>query len=394
MSIFSKRNTAVERVRISNWIPGTNWSGESVNEANALEVTPVLACVSLIADSVASLPIRAIREVGGRTEPVSMPGWLQDTLDMTMYEFFHMVVTSLALHGNSYNYLDRDLTTGNVLAITPLHPTNVQVTVRDGKRFYTTNGIPVPSENILHIRWWTPPQAAIGLSPLEMQKTTIGLALAMERHLAQFYAQGATPSSVLEVDGDLTVEQAKVLQETWETQNKRRRRPAVLTNGMKWRSVQTSAADAEMNETRAEQIAQIARIFRVPAYMIGARGDSQTYQNNESAGMHFVTYTLLPWLRRIEVAISSLMPTPRRVVFDTSYFLRADTINRYRAHQVGIMSGFITPNEARQVENLEPYEGGDDFVMALPGAPMAGPGINPPPAGVDSVTEVDPLPSE
>ena len=119
-----------------------------------------------------------------------------------------------------------------------------------------------------------------------------------------------------------------------------------------------------MNETRAEQITQIARIFRVPAYMIGARGDSQTYQNNESAGLHFVTYTLLPWLRRIEVALSSLMPASRRIVFDTSYFLRADTMSRYQAHQVGIMSGFITPNEARQVENLEPYEGGDNFVMA------------------------------
>lgn len=384
MSLFAKRAAGVERVRLSNWVPGVNYSGEPVNESTALQVTPVLACVSLIADSVASLPLKAIRDVGNRTEPIGLPSWLQDTTDLTTYELFHMVVTSLALHGNAFLYIDRNPNTNTVVALTPLHPLNVQVTAVDGKRYYTTNGVPLPAENVLHLRWWTPPQSLIGLSPLEMQKTTIGLALAMERHLAQFYAQGATPSSVLEVDGDLTVEQAKVLQETWTIQNNRRRRPAVLTNGIKWKSVQTSAADAEMNETRAEQIAQIARIFRVPAYMIGARGDSQTYQNNESAGMHFVTYTLLPWLRRIEVAMSSLMPRPQRVAFDTSYFLRADTINRYRAHQVGIMSGFITPNEARQVENLEPYEGGDEFVMALPGAPMAGPGIEPPPVGVDA----------
>jgi HK97 family phage portal protein len=239
MSIFSKRAVGVERVRVSNWVPGVNYSGETINESNALQVTPVLACVALLADSVAVLPARAIREIGDRTESVPMPSWLRDTPEQTTYELFHQMVSSLALHGNSFNYIDRDPNTGAVLALTPLHPTNVQVTAVNGKRYYTTNGVPVPESNMLHIRWWTPPQSLVGISPLEMQKTSIGLALAMERHLAQFYSQGATPSSVLEVDGDLTVEQAKVLQETWETQNRRRRRPAGLTKCIKRRSVQT-----------------------------------------------------------------------------------------------------------------------------------------------------------
>jgi len=384
MSVFSRRAiTSPDPIRISNWVPGVNWSGETVSESQALEVTAVLASVSLIADSVASLPIRAIRHVGDRAERIALPKWLNASKTVSQYELLHMIVSSLALHGNAYLYIDRE-SSSVPLSLTPLHPQNVQVTIVNRDRYYTVNGLPMPADSILHLRWWTPPQSAIGLSPIEMQKTTIGLALAMERHLAQFYGEGATPSSVLEVDGDMTVDQAKTLQATWETQNRRRRRPAVLTNGMKWRPIQTSAADAEMNETRAEQIAQIARIFRVPAYMIGARGHPQTYQNNESAGMHFVTYTLLPWLRRIETALSTLMAQPRELMFDTSGFLRADTINRYRAHQVGIMSGFLTPNEARAIEGLEPYEGGDEFVMALPGAPMAGPGIEPPPMGVDA----------
>lgn len=384
MSLFSRRAlSAPDPIRISNWLPGVNWSGESVTESNALEVTAVLACVSLLADSVASLPLRAIRYVDDRTERLPLPKWLNNSGTVTQYELLHMIVTSLALHGNAYIFVDREQASSGPVSLLPLHPTSVQTMIVNRERTYTVAGVPVSTDNMLHLRWWTPPQSAVGLSPIEMQKTTIGLALAMERHLGQFYAEGATPSSVLEVDGDMTSEQAKVLQATWETQNRRRRRPAVLTNGMKWKPITTSAADMEMNETRAEQIAQIARIFRVPAYMIGARGDSQTYQNNESAGMHFVTYTLLPWLRRIETGLSSLMAQPRELMFDTSGFLRADTINRYRAHQVGIMSGFITPNEARAVEGLEPYVGGDEFVMALPGAPMAGPGDNPPPVGVD-----------
>ena len=382
MSLFSKRALlAPDPIKTSNWIPGPNWSGENVSESNALEVTAVLACVSLLADSVASLPVRAIKHVGDRNERVQIPAWLSNSSTVTQYELMHMIVTSLALHGNAYIFVDRESATSMPVSVQPLHPQDVQVTIVNRQRYYTTGGFTIPADNMLHLRWWTPPQSAKGLSPIEMQKTTIGLALAMERHLSQFYGEGATPSSVLEVDGDMTAEQARVLQATWETQNRRRRKPAVLTGGMKWKPIQTSAADSQMNETRAEQIAQVARIFRVPAYMIGARGDSQTYQNTESAGIHFVTYTLLPWLKRIEMALSTLMPEPNEIVFDTAGFLRADQITRLRAYQVGIMSGILTPNEARANEGREPYTGGDEFVMALPGAPMSTPTD---PSGVDA----------
>lgn len=384
MSLFAKRAvTQPDPLQVTAWLGGNNWSGERVNETSALEVAAVLSCVSLLADSVASLPVRSIRHIGEHVETKPVPVWLNNSSTVTQYELMHMIVSSLALHGNAYLFVDRN-SSSLPISLTPLHPLNVQVNVMNRQRTYTVNGGLVPSDQVLHIRWWTPPQAAVGLSPIEMQRTTVGLALAMERHLSQFYAEGATPSSVLEVDGDLTTDQAKVLQATWESQNKRRRRPAVLTNGMKWRSVSADAASMELNASRELQIAQIARIFRVPSYMIGARGDSQTYQNNESAGQHFVTYTLLPWLRRIETALSSLMPAPRELMFDTAGFLRADQMTRFRAHGVGIMYGFLTPNEARAVEGLEPYVGGDEFVMALPGAPMAGPGVDPPPAGVDA----------
>jgi HK97 family phage portal protein len=370
-------------LQVSPWVVGNNWSGESINETSALEVSAVLAAVSLLADSVATLPVRSIRHIGDRIQTRPVPRWLNASSTVTQYELIHMIVSSLALHGNAYIYVDRQ--DGLLpVSLTPLHPQNVQVNVIDRKRYYTVNGGTIPQDSMLHIRWWTPPQAATGLSPIEMQKTTIGLALAMERHLAQFYGEGATPSSVLEVDGDLTADQAKALQATWETQNKRRRRPAVLTNGMKWRAITSDAASMEMNASRELQIAQVARIYRIPAYMIGAKGESNTYTNNEAAGQHFVTYTLLPWLKRIETALSTLMPAPQELMFDTAGFLRADQISRFRAHGVGIQYGFLTPNEARAVEGLEPYDGGDEFVMALPGAPMAGPGVDPPPMGVDS----------
>jgi HK97 family phage portal protein len=363
----------------------TNWSGETVNETTALQVSAVMACVGLIADSVASLPIRAVRRIGDRNVPQPTPRlFVAPSTTVTAYELVHQTVSSLALHGNAYVFVDR-AANGDPVGLTPIHPNNVEVTSSGSarERTYTVSGTPVPADNILHLRWWTPPQALKGLSPIEEQKTTIGLALAMERHLSQFYADGGTPSSVLETDGDLTANQAKVLQETWFTQHNRRRRPAVLVGGMRWKPVTASAADMELNTSRELQIAQIARIFRVPAYLIGAKGDSQTYSNAEMAGQHFVTYSLLPWLRRIEEAFTTLLAPPEIVRFDVDGFLRADTITRLRAYQIAVSTGIKTPNECRAAEGLEPYAGGDDFVMALPGAPMAGPGTEPAPVGVD-----------
>lgn len=384
MSLFAKRALNPDPVRTSVWLPTTNWSGESITESTALEVTALMACVSLIADSVASLPLRGIRHVGERTEPTPVPKWMDNSKEHTQYELIHMIVTSLALHGNAYIYVDRDVNTNTPLMLTPLHPTNVQVNIVNRQRYYTTNGIVIDPNNMLHLRWWTPPQSAVGLSPIEMQRNTIGLALAQARFVNQWYSEGATPSSVLEVDGDMTTDQAKVLQATWETSHRRKRRPAVLTNGMKWKPITASAQDMELAESREQTINDIARIFRVPNYMIGARGDSQTYQNNESAGMHFVTYTLLPWLVRIERALSGMMVAPRELKFDTSAFLRANTTERVRSYQTAIMSGILTPNEARSREGLEPYEGGDEFVLVLPGAIVAGTSEAQPPVGVDA----------
>jgi HK97 family phage portal protein len=384
MSLFAKRALNPDPVRTSVWLPSTNWSGEPINEATALEVTALMACVSLIADSVASLPLRGIRHVGDRTEPVAVPKWMDSSDEHTQYELIHMIVTSLALHGNAYIYVDRDVNTNTPVMLTPLHPTNVQVNIVNRQRYYTSNGIVIDANNMLHLRWWTPPQSAVGLSPIEMQRNTIGLALAQARFVNQWYSEGATPSSVLEVDGDMTTDQAKVLQATWETSHRRKRRPAVLTNGMKWKPITASAQDMELAESREQTINDIARIFRVPNYMIGARGDSQTYQNNESAGMHFVTYTLLPWLVRIERALSGMMTAPRELKFDTSAFLRANTTERVRSYQTAIMSGILTPNEARAREGQEPYEGGDEFVLVLPGAIVAGTSEAQPPVGVDA----------
>lgn len=345
-----------------------NWSGEKVDQYTALGIPAVLACVSLLADSIASLPMRVQRWDQGRKIYVDSPTWLKKpNNNQQKFGFIHQIIASLALHGNSYIFVDRDRQ-GRVVAVENIHPNNVKVHMRGMEKVYEMKDKTIlTNNNILHIVWFSYPQEAIGLSPLKMQKNTMGLALAMERHINQFYSQGATPSSVLETDRDLTADQASSLQATWTSHHTRSRKPAVLTGGLKWKAVSAEAGES-LVQARDQVTQEIARIFRIPSYLINSKGDSQTYSNIESAGINFVRHTLLSWISRLEDNLSTLIAGQSFINFDTSYYLRGDQLSRIRAGQAGISTGIFTPNEVREWFDYEPYESGDDFYLGIQGA--------------------------
>lgn len=371
--------------RVTSRPVGFNMTGELVNEDTALQMSAVMACVGLLADSVACLPVRTYKLVNGRKIDQPLPEWLRrPNDDETPFEFFHSCITQMALHGDLFIFAPRK-NDGNVLEIRVLAANHVNISLVESEVMYHIGNKPI--RDVEHIRWWPRPGSLRGLSPLETQRNTIGLALAMERFLSLWYAEGGTPSSVLETDAQFTEEQARILQSTWDETHRQRRRPAVLSGGLKWKPIVSSAADMGLLESREHQLRSIARVFRIPSHMVLAQGDSQTYQNVESAGIAFVRHTLLPWISRLEAVLSKLLPPDVMIMFDTEEFMRADLMTRVRTQQVQIMSGTLTPNEARTQLGLEPYDGGDDFVMALPGAPMAGPSEDPTkatPVGVDA----------
>ena len=102
------------------------------------------------------------------------------------------------------------------------------------------------------------------------------------------------------------------LRESWEATQRKSRRPAVLANGIKWREIQTSAVDMEFNATREAVLAEVARIFRIPPWLMGLKSDPSTYQNVEQASLSFLIHTLQPWLTRFEIALSSIFPGVKR----------------------------------------------------------------------------------
>ena len=390
MSIFAqnneKRDAALGNLAdlISQREGLPSYSGESVNEVTALGVSTVLSCVSILADSIAALPIKVYREFDDRNLKLKTPRFLRiPNNNQSRFETIHQIVSSLALHGNAFVLVDRD-TAERPIAMTVIHPDKVKLKMEGNTKLFKFNDRMYSKNNILHFTWMTHAGSYYGVSPLKAQKNTIGVALAMERHIGQFYGQGATPSSILETDQAMTKEQAEVLQSTWTTSHNRNRKPAVLTGGLKWKAI-SDAAGEELVKARDQIVKEIARVYRIPSYLIHAEGSTGLYSNVESSGIQFVRHTLLPWLTRIEGGFSSLLPGSSYARFDVSEYQRGDRANTIRAAQVAITSGIFTPNEVRQQLDYEPYEGGDNFYLGLQGAPV-GPDI--PPVGKDEVEPV------
>lgn len=372
-------------------------AGEVVDQNSAFTSTVVIGCVTLLADSVAMMPLDLYREVGQRYEKLPKPLVLRKpNAEQTMFEFVHQFIATLAIHGVCFVYAPRE--GGQLIELRNIHPDRVSIQIdmdtnssTYGERIYKIDGSTetFTSETLKQVDWLRFPNQVRGISPIDSLRQSIGTNIAIDRFLAQFYGDGATPSSVLETDTNLSPESAEVLRQTWVDTLYKNRKPAVLTGGLKWRSVTVSASDMDTINYREAIVRDISRAYRIPLHMInGTGGDNQTYQNVESAGINFLRHTLLPWCRRLEDLISELLPRPQRVRFDVNEFARADQLTRVRAQQTMIMSGTLTPNEARQIEGREPYEGGDQFILGIAGAPVAGvEGGDLPTLGVDSLVE-------
>jgi len=375
-----------------------NYTGEKVNEMSALGISTVYSAISLIADSIALLPVKTLRYDGQKTIFTEKPKFLEKpnvSLDLSMFSLLHQTITSMAMHGNAFILVDKDRQ-GRPIQLTPVHPEKVKVEMQNSQKVYmlqTTKGSydrKITSNNMLHFVWYSYPGQLVGVSPLRTNSNTYGLALAMERHIAQFYGQGGTPSSVLETERDLTAEQANILKETWINNHNKNRKPAVLTGGLKWKAI-SDAAGNELIAARDQIVHEIARVFRIPAHLLLSKDGSNVYSNIESNGLAFIRHTLLPWIRRIEDGLTTLLPGKQFVKLDTDEYARGDQLSRVRSFQVAVSSGIMTPNEARAKMDLEPYEGGDKFYIGLQGA-LIDPTLQP--QGIDQHDPTNELPQD
>lgn len=365
---------------------GASASGIIVNPQTAMQSAVVYACVQVLAQSVGMLPLNVYSgdSDGARNKDRAHPLWpiLHDQPNeyQTSVEFWEMFVMALCLRGNAYAFVNR-ARSGRVIELLPLHPDMVRtemrgdftlqyhVTMPDGS--FKTFGV----GEIFHIRGLTL-NGWLGISPIAYARESIGLALATEKFGGQLFRNGAKMGGVLTHPGKVGDTAYTRLKESFDaaTSGENAHRTAVLEEGMKFEKISMTGEDAQFLETRKYQRSEIASIFRVPPHMIGDL-EKATFSNIEQQSLEFVTQCLMPWLVRIEKAIKRDLLDPKErgtisVKFNPAGLLRGDALARSNYYMRGILDGWLTRNEARQMESelgivLNPLDGLDTPLMPL-----------------------------
>ena len=367
---------------------GNSISGKNVTERSAMQMTAVYSCVRVLSEAIASLPLHLYRitDKGSKEKAIDHPLYFllhdEPNPEMTSFVFRETLMTHLLLWGNAYAQVIRN-GKGEVVALYPLMPNRMRVD-RDehGKLYYeyqvntedapTMKGTMVRLDptDVLHVPGLGF-DGLVGYSPIAMAKNAIGLAIATEEYGSKFFSNGANPSGVLEHPGVL--KNPERVRDSWNETfggSSNAHKVAVLEEGMHYTPISIAPEQAQFLETRKFQIDEIARIFRVPPHMIGDL-ERSTFSNIEQQSLEFVKYTLDPWVCRFEAAIkrSLLSPDEKRkyiVKFNVDGLLRGDYQSRMTGYSIGINNGFMCPNDARQLENMDliPEEkGGNNFMV-------------------------------
>lgn len=366
---------------------GGSSSGKVVTERSAMQMTAVYACVRILSEAIAGLPLHMYRykDDGGKEKALDHPLYLllhdEPNPEMSSFVFRETLMTHLLLWGNAYAQIIRN-GKGEVVALYPLMPNKMTVS-RDetGQLYYTyqksqeelpkdnTYTVTLHPSDVLHIPGLGF-DGLVGYSPIAMAKNAIGLAIATEEYGSKFFANGAAPSGVLEHPG--TIKDPQRVRESWMSQfggSANSNKIAVLEEGLKYTPISISPEQAQFLETRKFQINEIARIFRVPPHMVGDL-EKSSFSNIEQQSLEFVKYTLDPWVVRWEQSIQRTLLTPEEkktyfVKFNVEGLLRGDYQSRMSGYATARQNGWMSANDIRELENLDriPAEDGGDLYL-------------------------------
>lgn len=394
MSVFGKLFKARDKPQDAlngsgySFMFGRSAAGQAVNERSAMQMSAVYACVRILAESIASLPLHFYQynDAGGKEKAVNHPlYWLlhdEPNPEMSSFSFRETLMTHLLLWGNAYAQIIRN-GRGEVIALYPLMPDRMTVD-RDtrGRIYYeyarsdsdaNTLGkkstVILSPEDVFHIPGLGF-DGLVGYSPIAMAKQAIGMGLACDEYGAAFYQNGAQPGGVLEHPNVL--KDPKRVRESWNAiyqGSRNAHRIAVLEEGMTYKPITISPEQAQFLETRKFQIDEIARIFRVPPHMIGDL-EKSSFSNIEQQSLEFVKYTLAPWISRWEQAIQrSLLLMSERTRyfarFNVEGLLRGDYQSRMNGYAVARQNGWMSANDIRELESLDmiPDEQGGNLYL-------------------------------
>ena len=343
-------------------------SAEPVTAESAMRLSTVWGCVRLLADSVSTLPLHVYR--GDDRDPIPTPPLLQrPSADFPeLADWLWAIMASLLLRGNAWGVVTDRRGAGLLPSQVDLvDPGRVAVTTNgDGLRVIRVGGVEQNPANIFHVKAFPWPGQLEGLSPIAYARESIGLGLGSERYGARFFAGADLPIGFLETDQPVDQDTADRLRARWRQLGHgdwgwdRKRDIAVLGNGAKFRPLAIAPEESQFIQTQKFSVSTIARFYGVPPEMVaGETAGHEAYTSPEMRGTDFLTFTLRPWLLRIERAVSGLLPSTQNAKFNAGGFLRATLREQYEALNIGVAGGFVMPNEAREKLDLPALPGLD-----------------------------------
>ena len=344
-------------------------SGTVVNLETAMQVNAVFSAVSLISDTLSTLPVDAyIRRNGARYPLRPRPAWVtKPDVDTTKEAFYGAAIVSLLLEGNTFIRVYRNRQ-GQIINMIVLNPMDVEI-VRNGvgRIAYRITGEEklLSSEQILFIPDVVRPGQLRGVSRIDALKENFGLAKALENYAAKFFGSGTQTSGVIELPAGvpLSAEQAKEMQIAFDSRHKgwqRAHKTAILTGGAVYKPTNVPNDQAQFLDSRRMAVEDVVRAFNVPPHLLGLPG-TNTYASVEQNNIAFVTHTLRPIAQKLEGALTNLLQQEVGqeavfIKFSLDGLLRADVNSRTAAYSTMLQAGVYTINDVRTFEDLRPID--------------------------------------
>jgi HK97 family phage portal protein len=363
----------------------------AVTEDSAMQLSAVWACVRLLSETVASLPVSVYRKTPAGREIVTNH-WMAKLMArkvnryQTRLEFFETMMLNLVLHGNCYAKITR--LDGQIRSIMPLMSSQIEVKLMsDGSVVYLYeadgNVDVLAAESVWHIKLGG--NGVMGKSPLDFGRNMLSVAQAAEQTVTKIYANGGKPSGVLSFDKLLTEAQREAVRSNFGTMTTGTDdRLLVLEMGMKFDSVSMSPQDIELLASRKYQTDEIARWFGVPSIMINQNEGTTTLGSSaaEIIGT-FYKITLRPYLERFEASVSANLFSEAEAAeyefeFDFEGLLRSDMKSRLEGYRTAVAGTILTPNEVRRIEGWPRVDGGDLLLSQVNMTPIDKLGQTPP----------------
>jgi HK97 family phage portal protein len=355
---------------------GTSKTGVQVSEDNALTFSAVYAAVRIISETIASIPLN-VYQADGETRVKAVGHPVQDLLAKapnsvsSTFTFREAMASNLVLHGNAYAKIEMNAA-GRPTALIPLNPMKVEVKVVDGEKVYVFDKKHTYLDyEILHFVGLSF-NGLTGKSPLSMAREAVAIGLAAQEYGARFYSNGANAGGVITAPGRLNTEVVKRLRESWnraQSGNSNSHSTAILEEGMKYEKIGLDPEAAQFLQSRKFQVNERARIFRIPPSYLADLENSSTRANVEQQAIQFVRDCITPYVRRMEVELNRKLfreDEPNLYAYFTMEgLMRGDLQGRYDAYATARQWGWLSVNDIRDLENLNPVEGGDIYLQPL-----------------------------